>query len=116
MAVGAGVLVALVVVVGGYRQYLIHQLRAPVLAQLSDPASAQFRNERLFSDWRLANSGLCGEVNARNKMGGYTGFQQFYANHRAATREDEIPAGGGKEVVAAACDSFKSTTPAWGIR
>jgi hypothetical protein len=59
------VLVALAAVVLGYRQYLIQQLRQPVLAQLSDPSSAQFQREQLFSDWTPSGSALCGQVNVR---------------------------------------------------
>lgn len=44
---------------------------------LKDPESAQFRNEHVRIDYRGALPILCGEVNARNSMGGYTGFQRF---------------------------------------
>jgi len=40
-----------------------------VLAGLRDPGSAQFRNQ----------TGVCGEVNAKNSMGGYTGHRRFIA-------------------------------------
>lgn len=40
-----------------------------VLANLKDPDSAQFRNQR----------GFCGEVNSKNALGGYAGFQRFIA-------------------------------------
>ncbi len=36
-----------------------------------DPWSAQFRNVR------LSGSSYCGEVNAKNRMGAYTGFSPF---------------------------------------
>lgn len=43
-----------------------------VADQLSDPSSAQFRNDRLIDyDWH------CGEVNGKNSMGGYVGFKRF---------------------------------------
>jgi hypothetical protein len=42
---------------------------------LSDPGSARFRN--LFM---LNQATVCGEVNARNSMGGYVGFRWFRAN------------------------------------
>jgi hypothetical protein len=35
--------------------------------ELIDPASAQFKNQK----------GFCGEVNSKNKMGGYVGFSRF---------------------------------------
>lgn len=39
---------------------------------LKDPGSAQFRNIRESSPGIL-----CGEVNAKNSMGGYVGFKRF---------------------------------------
>lgn len=43
-----------------------------VRAQLVDPDSAKFRNIRIFE-----NGNYCGEVNAKNRMGGYSGFVEF---------------------------------------
>ncbi|WP_286936162.1 hypothetical protein [Achromobacter sp. UBA4530] len=40
-----------------------------VLATLKDPDSAKFRNQKSF----------CGEVNAKNSFGGYTGFKRYIA-------------------------------------
>lgn len=73
------VLAALAGAVFAYRAYLISELRKPVIAQLSDPESAQFRNERLVGEWTVISSILCGEVNSKNKLGGYTGFAPFFA-------------------------------------
>lgn len=44
-----------------------------IRALLNDPASAQFRNVKLV---KSANRPfvVCGEVNAKNRMGGYNGF------------------------------------------
>lgn len=39
---------------------------------LFDPDSAQFRNEETASD-----GSVCGEVNSKNRMGGYVGFTRF---------------------------------------
>ncbi len=44
-----------------------------VLPMLKDPDSAQFRNQR----------GFCGEVNSKNLLGGYVGFQRFIAADKA---------------------------------
>lgn len=45
-----------------------------VADQLVDPTSAQFRNDRIAKEgWH------CGEVNAKNSMGGYGGFKRFIA-------------------------------------
>ena len=43
-----------------------------VSANLKDPESAQFRNIR-----ETTPGFLCGEVNAKNAMGGYVGFKRF---------------------------------------
>lgn len=61
----------------GWRWHLISELREPVLSSLSDPDSAKFRNETLISPWRANNSVLCGEINAKNRMGGYSGYRSF---------------------------------------
>lgn len=75
-------LLALVGVVGAYLYtvYLVHQHRKPVLAQLKDPDSAKFQNERLRYGRTLKSSILCGEVNAKNEMGGYVGYRLFAAS------------------------------------
>lgn len=49
------------------------ELRKPVLATLKDPDSALFRNQF------VGRKALCGEVNARNGMGGYAGYARFIA-------------------------------------
>ncbi|MFC5548175.1 hypothetical protein [Massilia aerilata] len=50
----------------------IPSARTPMTRLLKDPASAQFRDER------LTRAGvLCGEVNAKNSMGGYIGFRKY---------------------------------------
>ena len=53
-------------------------IRSVVLAAMKDPASAQWRNEVLSAD----NKTLCGEVNAKNSMGGYVGFKPYIANQK----------------------------------
>jgi hypothetical protein len=50
----------------------IPRAREPVAAFMKDPASLQFRNDRI-----TASGWLCGEVNAKNSMGGYTGFKKY---------------------------------------
>lgn len=46
-----------------------------ILAVLKDPGSAQFQDLR-GADMG-GNYSLCGKVNAKNAMGGYTGFKDF---------------------------------------
>ncbi|MDH1308940.1 hypothetical protein N5C40_20735 [Pseudomonas fulva] len=43
-----------------------------VKEKLFDPDSAEFRNDRIMSDGTV-----CGEVNAKNRMGGYVGFTDY---------------------------------------
>lgn len=45
---------------------------------LKDPTSAVFQNMK----------GACGEVNAKNSYGGYTGFKRFYVNNGTALTRD----------------------------
>ena len=57
---------------------------------LIDPSSAQYRNIKIYLDVpgsKLRKSGskstplvdvVCGEVNSKNRMGGYVGYRQFY--------------------------------------
>lgn len=50
----------------------IPSARTPMTRLLKDPDSAQFRDERL-----TPAGVLCGEVNAKNSMGGYIGFRKY---------------------------------------
>lgn len=63
-----------------YTGYLIHQHRKAVLAELKDPDSAKFQGEKLKEGWTLKTSVLCGQVNAKNEMGGYAGYRNFIAS------------------------------------
>lgn len=47
-----------------------------VASTLNDPESAKFRNIR-STKWSVGNF-VCGEINAKNKMGGYSGYEGFY--------------------------------------
>lgn len=51
----------------------IETLKGKVKEALKDPESAQFRNLQYLAD----SNSLCGEVNAKNSMGGYVGFKSF---------------------------------------
>lgn len=75
--------------VGGYNYYSkswrpVHLAKEAVLEKLNDPNSAQFRNLRIGKSGDL----ICGEVNAKNRMGGYVGFVTFMAT--VANRQGEI--------------------------
>lgn len=49
-----------------------------IKSRLRDPGSADFRNSRFYSGGPAPV--VCGEVNAKNAFGGYTGFQRFIAS------------------------------------
>src|SRR5690606_30180026 len=57
------------------------RVRNAVLAKLRDPDSAKFRNVRklgMFGEGASNSPAVyCGEVNAKNTMGGYVGFVHF---------------------------------------
>lgn len=56
-----------------------------VTDRLKDPDSARIRNVRLMQE---GGDLVCGEVNARNSFGGYTGFSHFVIMD--GTREDPV--------------------------
>jgi hypothetical protein len=56
----------------------IEDLEKRISATLTDPGSAQFRNVQLSQDQKY----LCGEINGKNKLGGYVGFKDFAVSDR----------------------------------
>lgn len=63
----------------------IPELRAGVIQPLKDPQSAQFRSEHLGKHPGY----LCGEVNAKNSMGGYVGFKRFVSTATGSAVEGQ---------------------------
>lgn len=66
--------------------------RSAVSGVLLDPQSAQFRNEK------ITEGGLyCGEVNSKNRMGGYVGFNRFIVRTKdsAGVLEPGVEIGAG---------------------
>lgn len=62
----------------------IPRLRAGMLGALKDPSSATYRYEGIQGEY------VCGEVSARNSLGGYTGFvRSVYTPTRYALEEHE---------------------------
>lgn len=51
---------------------MVADRREAMKASLKDPDSAIFRNDR------INGQSYCGEINAKNSLGGYTGFTRFY--------------------------------------
>jgi hypothetical protein len=64
-----------IAMLGGCSNANVEAAKKKIESQLADPLSAQYRNITTSSQ-----GVVCGEVNAKNKMGGYTGFQQFVYN------------------------------------
>ena len=54
----------------------IEEVKIKVKSILRDPDSAKFQNIRIVVNSKAVES-ICGEVNARNAFGGYTGFSKF---------------------------------------
>lgn len=48
-------------------------IQEAIKAKLLDPGAAQFR----MNEYRVGSAYYCAIVNAKNRMGGYTGFQPF---------------------------------------
>lgn len=69
-----------------------HGGRRQLLDRLTDPSSAQIRNT-FYGPVVDGERAWCGEVNAKNQMGGYVGFARFIATPKSAfidTRDNEM--------------------------
>lgn len=62
-----------------------------IKGRLKDPASAEFRNT--FISNAIGAPVVCGEVNAKNGFGGYTGFQRFISGGSIQVIEADMAAG-----------------------
>lgn len=58
-----------------YAEVLPPELIDVLTQDLNDPLSAQFRNVRKSDRHDFV---VCGEMNAKNRYGGYVGFQKFW--------------------------------------
>lgn len=55
------------------------EMKNGVASELFDPGSATFRNVH------ESTIGYCGEVNAKNRLGGYVGYKEFHAARDSQT-------------------------------
>lgn len=86
------IIIAIIAASAGYTYWskydewvAIPEARGPLQTSLKDPSSAQFRNEQ------LARTGvLCGEVNAKNSMGGYVGFKRYIVAGSAVVYLEDV--------------------------
>ena len=53
------------------------KLKRIIASEMKDPDSVKFRNLRMGS---IGNSTLCGEINAKNSFGAFSGFEKFSLN------------------------------------
>lgn len=73
----------------------IKYAREVVAYRLKDAGSAQWRQEAVFEaterlgDQARSGTVVCGQLNARNSFGGYTGFTTYYVG-KAAGRDPVI--------------------------
>lgn len=68
----------------------VERFKAVVTSRFKDPSTAQFRNVVAYGVKPSMISFLCGEVNAKNSYGAYTGFKRF-VTIGATTAEIEDP-------------------------
>jgi hypothetical protein len=72
--------------------------RHALAAVLLDATSADLRNLR-----RTETGGVCGEVNAKNALGAYTGFKPFHASGDVVFVEQNEAGGFAASMVRASC-------------
>lgn len=56
----------------------IDNARNTLIDSLNDPDSAKIRKLMYFDDKLNKIKVLCGEINAKNRMGGYVGYEKFF--------------------------------------
>lgn len=79
---------------------MITQAKAIIAAEMVDPSSLQYRNLRIVHAVVQGRSLTiaCGEYNARNAMGGYTGFAKFAYEPSALQGVASMKASGGLDL------------------
>jgi hypothetical protein len=74
---------AVTVILAGCGKSAVEDAHELVKSVLTDPESAAFEGEQVHANGsKLA---VCGKVNAKNKMGGYVGFQRYIVADGAVT-------------------------------
>lgn len=72
-------------------QKLLDEAKAYVRSVARDPESVQFRNLKVHdgADYNYGNSmAVCGEYNARNGFGGFTGFERFAYQGKSSVHDE----------------------------
>ena len=65
-------LLIIVILISGWGNKNIETAKKSIEEHLLDPSSVQYRNVKTYSD-----NVVCGEMNGKNKMGGYVGYKPF---------------------------------------
>jgi hypothetical protein len=96
----------------GTDAYKIEQAKKQIAQELVDPSSAQFRNVVVGSEKPLV---ICGEINGKNRMGGYNGFQRFEVSdtgmHQVAN--DDVTPNGDSEFDVALSENKRLFDMSW---
>lgn len=71
---------------------LVSEAKAAVRAMMKDPDSVEFRGAKI-----IYGDQVCGEFNAKNSYGAYTGFQPFYY------KGSKVEIGGDPVIFATVC-------------
>ena len=79
----------------------IYENQEKVKGKLKDPNSAEFRD--VFVSKKAGAPFVCGEVNAKNSFGGFTGFQKFIAGGEVVVVASQMQAGDMDEVWGKTC-------------
>lgn len=69
----------------------LKEAKTHIKDQMKDPDSTQFRNMRIISN-TIGEKAVCGEVNAKNSYGGYTGFKAFAYTQQGLSLLDGVDA------------------------
>ena len=85
-------LIAIAMTLAGCSMAAVKEAEDAVARQLRDPESAQFRDVKYFQRY------VCGEVNAKNGMGGYVGFTRFIYDQENKTAKIDPGDGMGDEI------------------
>lgn len=71
-------------------QLAVDRFKDSVADRFKDPSSAQFRNVVAYGTAKpLSIDVLCGQVNAKNSYGAYTGFRRFLTNGSASVEIED---------------------------
>lgn len=82
--IGFGAVACIAGAAVGMHFYRVGEMRSPAIKSLNDPMSAVFQSEKYDGSWVWPQGVLCGEVNAKNGYGAYTGFKRFITTPNGA--------------------------------